>query len=186
MIALDPTKPLVWTVPGFLSAEACRDLVARTEAQGCEAAPVTTGRGFVMRPDIRNNDRAIFEDVALAAVLFDRARAHVPDSLLGRSPCGANERFRAYRSGPGQRFKPHYDGAFVRSPDEQSLLTFMIYLNDDFEGGETAFLDLEQLVVPRTGDALFFQHHVLHEGREVTRGTKYVLRSDVMYRATAS
>ena len=55
----------------------------------------------------------------------------------------------------------------------------MIYLNEDFEGGETAF---EHTVVrPRLGSALLFFHAILHEGREVTRGQKYVLRSDVMY-----
>ena len=36
-------------------------------------------------------------------------------------------------------------------------------------------------VLPRTGSALIFTHPVLHEGCEVTRGRKYVLRTDVMY-----
>lgn len=183
MIPLDPTKPLVWTAPAFLSADACASLIERVESLGCAAAPVTTARGFVMRPDVRNNDRAVFDDVELAASLFDRARALCPETLLGMRACGANERFRAYRYRAGQRFKPHYDGAFVRSPDEQSLVTFIVYLNDGYEGGETAFLDLDRTIVPRTGDALFFQHHLLHEGREVARGTKYVLRTDVMYRS---
>jgi prolyl 4-hydroxylase len=30
--------------------------------------------------------------------------------------------------------------------------------------------------------ALFFQHMVLHAGKRVVRGTKLVLRSDVLYR----
>jgi hypothetical protein len=33
----------------------------------------------------------------------------------------------------------------------------------------------------RTGMALVFEHALTHEGAEVTGGTKYVLRSDVMY-----
>ena len=71
---------------------------------------------------------------------------------------GANERLRCYRYAPGQRFAPHHDGSFFRSDDERSLLTFMIYLNEGFEGGETALLDLERVIVPRTGMALLFQH----------------------------
>ena len=58
----------------------------------------------------------------------------------------------------------------------------MVYLNEGFAGGETRFHDYEVDVVPRTGMALLFQHRVLHEGCVVTTGTKYVLRSDVMYR----
>jgi prolyl 4-hydroxylase len=95
---------------------------------------------------------------------------------------GANERLRCYRYAPGQRFKPHFDGSFARDHDERSLLTFMVYLNDDFEGGETALLDLDQMVAPKTGSALLFQHPILHEGCTVTRGVKYALRSDIMYR----
>lgn len=180
--SLDLSHPLAWTVPDVLSADECGDLIERIEAAGPEPAPVSMLRGPVMRPEIRNNHRAILEDVGLAAELFARVRQHVPASMSGMQVVGANERLRCYRYDPGERFAPHYDGAFVRSPDEYSLLTFMIYLNDGFEGGETDFPTLRDAVVPRTGTALLFQHRVLHEGCVVVRGRKYALRSDIMYR----
>ena len=34
----------------------------------------------------------------------------------------------------------------------------------------------------RTGDALWFQHMVLHAGKPVTRGVKHVLRTDVLFK----
>ncbi|MEZ4451764.1 MAG: 2OG-Fe(II) oxygenase [Nannocystaceae bacterium] len=179
---LDLTYPIHWTVEGLLSADECAELIARIEAAGPEAAPITTSRGPVMRPDIRNNDRAILEDAPLAEWLFERVRGHVPAVLGGMEVVGANERLRCYRYDPGQRFAPHYDGAYYRSSDEYSLLTFMVYLNDDFEGGETAFHELGERVIPRAGDALLFQHRVLHEGCAIVRGRKYVVRSDIMYR----
>jgi predicted 2-oxoglutarate/Fe(II)-dependent dioxygenase YbiX len=179
---LDHTGPLVWTVPDMLPAEACAALVAKIEALGPEAAPITTPRGFVMRPDIRNNKRVIFDDVALAARLFDGVGAALPQRLCGMRPSGANERFRCYRYEPGQRFAPHFDGAFVRDgTGERSLLTFMVYLNEEFDGGETAFHEFDVRVRPRTGTALLFQHRLLHESCVVTSGIKYALRSDVMY-----
>jgi hypothetical protein len=57
----------------------------------------------------------------------------------------------------------------------------MVYLNEGFGGGTTRFHDFDIDVRPRTGHALLFQHRLLHEGCEVASGTKYVLRSDVMY-----
>jgi predicted 2-oxoglutarate/Fe(II)-dependent dioxygenase YbiX len=183
-----PPKELIWSVDGFYSPDECAAAIAASEAAGFEEALVTTGRGMVMSKDVRNNDRHIFDDPALASSLFDRIRHNVPEFIRERHDdpatewqvCGVNERFRMYRYGPGHRFKPHLDGAFHRVPgQEESALTFMIYLNDDFEGGETAFQD--RVVRPRCGSALFFFHAILHEGREVTRGQKYVLRSDVMY-----
>src|SRR5947199_4424703 len=92
--SVDLSQPLVWTVPNVLSADECRALVARVDALGPAAAPITTARGFVHRPDVPNNTRVMFDDRALAATLFERVRAHVPVRLMGRSAHGANERLR--------------------------------------------------------------------------------------------
>ncbi len=179
--ALDHTAPMVFTVPAILSSDECQALVARIDALGPVAAPVSTAAGFEMRPDVRNNTRVMFDDRGFAAQLFERLRSSLPPVLCGMTACGVNERFRCYRYEPGQRFAPHYDGAFVRSAKERSQLTFMVYLNDAFTGGTTRFEDVE--VAPRTGMALLFQHYLLHEGCTVTTGAKYVLRSDVMFSA---
>ncbi|HEX3764150.1 MAG TPA: 2OG-Fe(II) oxygenase [Kofleriaceae bacterium] len=179
--SLDGEAPLVFTVADVYSAAECDAAIARTEQMGFAAAPITTAVGFVMRPDIRNNERVMFDDVELAAELFARIRDAVPGRLCGRRPVGVNERFRCYRYTPGQRFAPHYDGAFQRSSHERSELTFMIYLNDGFTGGQTAFHECGVEVEPHRGEALLFQHMLLHEGATVRSGVKYVLRSDVMY-----
>jgi predicted 2-oxoglutarate/Fe(II)-dependent dioxygenase YbiX len=180
--SLDHGGPLVFTIPDVLTREQCAQLVARIDALGPTDAPITTSRGFVMRPEIRNNQRVIIDDAELARELFERVRGSVPANLFGRRAVGANERFRCYRYEPGQQFAPHYDGAFARNGSERSELTFMVYLNEGFGGGTTRFHDFDIDVRPRTGHALLFQHRLLHEGCEVTSGTKYVLRSDVMYR----
>jgi hypothetical protein len=180
---LDSRNPLIITVDALLSETDCEALIARIEAAGPTAAPITTSRGFVMRPDIRNNTRVMFDDPALATRLFEQVRHHVPARLEGEwELCGANERLRCYRYEPGQYFAPHFDGAFHRSRDERSLLTFIVYLNACSAGGQTRFLDLEQAVEPKPGAALLFNHHLLHEGAEVKAGVKYALRSDLMYR----
>ncbi|WP_315705976.1 MULTISPECIES: hypothetical protein [unclassified Bradyrhizobium] len=38
------------------------------------------------------------------------------------------------------------------------------------------------VITPEQGMALLFHHPIMHRGDPVTRGRKYVLRSDVMYR----
>lgn len=183
--AFDQAAPLVFTVADVLAADECEALIARIDALGPTAAPISTAAGFVMREDVRNNTRVIFDDLALARTLFERIAPDLPAQLCGMHPVGANERFRCYRYERQQQFATHRDGSFVRSDDEMSLLTFMVYLNDGFAGGETKFHDAT--VVPRRGLALLFQHFLLHEGSAVTSGVKYVLRSDVMYRrATAA
>ena len=78
------------------------------------------------------------------------------------------------------------DGSVRRGETEESLLTFMVYLSEVEEGGETNFYradgTLEFAVRPSPGQALAFLHRRLHEGAAVRRGRKYVLRTDILYR----
>ena len=180
---LDLRHPLFWTVENMLSEAECKELIERIEAARPELASINTAAGHVIRPDVRNNTRVIFDDDELAAMLYERVRDKLPETLMGWQVCGANERLRCYRYEPGQRFGAHFDGSYQRSDSERSLLTFMIYLNGGFEGGATTFLELGEAVVPKPGLALLFQHPILHEGSEVTAGIKYAIRSDIMYRA---
>ena len=66
-----------------------------------------------------------------------------------------------------------------------SKLTFMVYLSDVPQGGETRFfgndMSVQVAVRPEAGKALVFEHTILHEGVAAEDGTKYVLRTDVMY-----
>lgn len=169
-----------FTLTNFLSAEECAEQIARSEASGYEASQIDTGRGMVLDESIRNNERLLVDDEQLAQLLWNRLKDYLPSFLGNWRPSGLNERLRYYRYREGARFAWHRDGAFERLPTERSRMTFMVYLNDAFEGGETDFGDF--IVTPKTGDALCFEHSLMHEGRAVTSGTKYVLRTDVIYK----
>ena len=41
-------------------------------------------------------------------------------------------------------------------------------------------------VLPKTGTALIFNHDTLHEGQPVTKATKYIIRTEVMFRRVDS
>jgi 2-oxoglutarate-Fe(II)-dependent oxygenase superfamily protein len=178
-------SPLIFTIHDFLPPKECEESIAASEKIGYGDAPITTASGFEMRKDIRDNMRVMFDDVPLALKLFERARPFLPPRINHWELLALNERLRFYRYDLGQTFRPHYDGSFSRSRREWSLLTFMIYLNDDFTGGETVFytdVGAERaMVVPRQGLALVFEHRQLHEGAPIKSGRKYVLRTDVMY-----
>jgi predicted 2-oxoglutarate/Fe(II)-dependent dioxygenase YbiX len=183
---LDGTN--VYLIHDFLSGPECSDWIARSERIGYADAPITVGAGrFEMRKDIRNNARVMIDDPEAARALWARATPYLPREERMWLACGLNERLRLYRYDPGQRFAPHYDGAFERNPFEASRRTFMVYLNEVERGGETVFYDDGSLradlrVRPEPGCALVFAHRLLHEGAPVARGRKYVLRTDVMYR----
>jgi prolyl 4-hydroxylase len=188
----------IYLLEGFLSRAICQQLIDYAEQCGFEEAMVNVGNGQQrMVKEVRNNQRVIVKDFKLAEQLWQRAApmitetfpmnrvASSPEAIefaaQGRAyrPISVNEMFRYYKYEMGERFNRHRDGSYVRTTTERSHLTFMVYLNEDFEGGETEFDDLT--VVPKTGDALLFHHPIKHTGCEVTKGVKYALRSDIMF-----
>jgi len=180
----------VFTVPQLFTPAECREYIRLSEEIGYEDALLTSPQGNVRRTDIRNNQRVMFQDENLARRLWERIEDFVPYEIEDRTAVGVNELLRFYRYDPGQWFNWHQDFPFERDNGEQSYYTFLVYLNDDFEGGETSFEDSysaesfdEFSVSPVQGTALFFEHAIHHKGEPVTRGRKYVLRSDVMYSA---
>jgi predicted 2-oxoglutarate/Fe(II)-dependent dioxygenase YbiX len=186
----------IFLIHEFLTPEECAEHVRLSEEAGYDDAPISTGRGAVVRKDVRNNDRVMIDDPTLASVLFARAEPFLPPNFLIWNAVGLNERFRYYRYTKGQKFDWHFDGPFTRENGESSKLTFMIYLNDGFLGGETVFnlkrygvvrdCDPQVRVFPTAGAALVFRHDVLHTGAMVLDGVKYVIRSDVMFRHVSS
>lgn len=161
---------------------------------------------------IRVTDRLQVESQRAADSLYQRIRPFVKDCIdLSQDwprgiqknyhgwkyyPCGLNESLRFCRYEEGGFFLPHHDGGFDRNEFERSLYTLMVYLNDDFEGGATNFYredqrhytpgDPSKIVYtyqPQAGDVIVFHSQIVHDGSLVTKGYKYILRSEVMYSA---
>lgn len=63
------------------------------------------------------------------------------------------------------------------------LLTFIIYLNDVDEGGETEFLYYPRRIKPRTGRGILFpcQFQHTHRGNQPLTGEKYIVTGWIEY-----
>jgi predicted 2-oxoglutarate/Fe(II)-dependent dioxygenase YbiX len=170
----------VFVLHNFWSKQRCEDFMASIQTKNFEKATINTGMGARVVDHIRNNERLMYKDHDLVQELWDRLQPYAVQQYGESTACGLNEMIRVYKYGVGQVFKRHRDESYRRSRHEASFFTFMIYLNDGYEGGETSFQKAE--VVPTQGSALIFPHHLLHEGNEVTAGEKLVLRTDIMYR----
>jgi len=178
---LEKITDKVFVIHNFMSAEECEEYIEWSEQKGYDEAKVGYGKKQVMNKMVRNNERIIYDSQEMANELWRRLEPFAPKETIIGTACGINERFRFYKYKPGQRFKPHIDGSFIRNINEWSSYTFMVYLNDVEDGGATIFNNTNTKVLPETGKALIFFHKIMHEGEEVRKGLKYVLRSDVMY-----
>jgi prolyl 4-hydroxylase len=172
----------IFVIENFISQKECEKLIEQSEAIGYEEAKVDAGGGKQMiLKGVRNNDRILYTNQILADELWQKAKPFLPPTIGRYSSIGLNELFRFYKYSPGQRFKMHIDGSYQRNEIECSFYTFLLYLNDDFEGGETEFQNI-CMVNPKQGSLLVFYHPLKHEGKVLISGKKYCLRSDVMYK----
>jgi WD40 repeat protein len=174
----------------FLSREECQELIALAEARGFNSAAAN------YPPTYRNNDRLVLDDPALAGRFHGRLQKLAPPEIAGWRLDSVNERLRFCRYSANQQFSIHQDGVHHRGPDCRSMLTFMIYLTDgsEFTGGDTEFFaagpraaraEVLSRVRPKAGRLILFDHALWHAGAVVTSGTKYIVRSDVLYRRKA-
>ena len=167
-----------FSLQDFLSAPECNELIQLAQAGGFSAADVRASGGPKAMPMVRNNERVLVESPQWVALLWQRLTQVALPTMGVEVAKGLPKDLRFYKYSPGQRFKMHKDGPWTEA-GLTSQLTLLVYLNEGFSGGDTSFREFT--VQPRTGSALLFIHDTWHEGTAVTEGTKYVLRSDVLY-----
>lgn len=131
----------------------------------------------------RSNDRITIHDEQLAARFY----LSIEDCVGlfredGFEPVGCNPRFHLYSyNTPGDRFTLHADQPYIAG-DTISFYTVLVYLNDTYEGGEALIGGTEKFK-PRAGTAVLFPHYILHGAAPLVSGTRYTLRTDVLYRS---
>ena len=82
-------------------------------------------------------------------------------------------------------YKPHSDAEFFDQEKRQWCRIFdrdyslLLYLNDDFRGGEVEFTYFNYTFEPKKGDLLIFPSNYLylHEAKKVESGVRYVIVS---------
>ena len=186
-------SPRLVAIDGFLEPRVSAWLVGLAQGR-LKPAPVydPTG-GADVESRARNNSFVEFGvlncDVVLLLVRQRIART------LG-VPLGALENSQILHYAVGQEFVPHYDFLDATAPDVarrgQRIVTFLIYLNADFEGGETEFPRLDVRHKGAPGDALYFVNldragigdpRTIHAGMPPTQGEKWLFSQWVRNRA---
>ncbi|KAI8099575.1 uncharacterized protein BX664DRAFT_321636 [Halteromyces radiatus] len=188
----------IYLIPHFFNAKECESLIQYFDTH---LTPQTVSLYPKPGEAFRSNDRQSMQDPILANKIWelglDKLCAQeegINQVSLPRQPCGLNSNLRIYRYRPGQRFEAHYDDTVKDTATGYwTDWTLLIYLNDTMEGGETVFykdhgkkkkkMSDPVVIRPQQGLALLHrhgQHCLLHEALEVTRGNKWVLRSDVL------
>ena len=154
----------------------------------------------VCREYIQTADRAGWQPSNIRDLnpLFSRTQASIPIDLqalftaiqpIAPSQLGPLEivsliahRTACMRYTEGEYFGVHTDAPFIAPDGACTGLSLVLYLNENYDGGETVFPDLALEVRPATGKIVLFPPTLRHLSQPITRGAKYIIRSEVLYR----
>jgi prolyl 4-hydroxylase len=192
-------SPRIAAVEDFAVPEMCDWLIARARPRMTPAKVYDHATGGPRRESVRTNSECHFlrEDSDLILAIL-RARIAAVTEL----PVCAMEATAVLHYLVGQEFLPHFDFLNSSSPGYakdvaergQRVLTFLLCLNDDYEGGETEFPALGKRWKGQKGNALFFWNvepngapdkRTAHAGLPPTRGEKWLLSQWIRARAAA-
>lgn len=115
---------------------------------------------------------------------------------------GVNPLMRFIKYLPNGSLIPHYDSPFVYNEQKSTLMSLVIYLSDGQEGA-TRFIkdsqdeipledrnfqdwgrkatseEIKSFKKPKKGEAIAFEHKLLHDSEDLVNETKIILRTDI-------
>jgi prolyl 4-hydroxylase len=162
---------------GLLTAAECVYLIQTAEPWFRPSLRYDSN-GRAVRDTTRTSDGAAFhwlvEDPVVHAI--NRRVAAITATNYDQG-----EALQVLRYSPGQEYRPHFD--FLEGTDNPRPWTALLYLNEEYQGGATAFVKTGLEVRGNVGDVLVFRNEgpdgrreplAEHAGLPITAGTKYL------------
>ncbi len=169
--------PEVLHYPRLFSRAEC-DFLRRVAEPLYEPSSVYDSSGTLVRDLLRTSHGAtlhwLIEDPAVHALNRRLAK------ISGTAP-EQGEAIQILKYQRGEEYRPHLD--FVRASENQRNLTALVYLNDEYVGGETWFVQTDLKIKGKRGDAILFRNTLPdrqpdkmseHASLPVISGVKYL------------
>jgi hypothetical protein len=179
-------QPFVRRFEKLLTVEECEYIVGLASRLLVPASVVDGSSEQGKRSGDRTNSVAVFwpmhQDIVLHAIDLRLAKA-------AGLPLANGEMMNILMYKPGEEYRAHFDffapeiAGAERSG--QRIRTLLVWLNDDYAGGETYFINAKMNLRGAAGDAVVFHNcnavtgapdrETLHAGLPVTSGQKWLL-----------
>lgn len=158
----------------LLDPDTCNKIIQKSEEDGFVKSQVIKDGKNVQDNYSRSSSTLWFND---SFGITERIRSIVPS--IGNLKL---EGWQLVKYNIGEEFKAHHD---CLNKINDRLFTTVIYLNDDFSGGETHFPVTGDTIIPKQGKLVIWKNLLsgkcnsksLHASTPVTQGIKYVLVS---------
>lgn len=180
--------PRIRRLDGFLPNSMCDWMIERARPRVARARIYDSTDMAGKESEARTNSSTDFAMIDLDLILL---LIQTRIAAMASVPLFAMEKSMVLHYTEGQEFKPHFDYLDPTKPAQladmkqfgQRLATCLIYLNDDFQGAETAFPRLNEKYRCDKGGALVFANvdeqgnpdpQTLHAGLPPMQGEKWL------------
>lgn len=177
----------VYIYDNFVSPEDCDRIIEIASKKGLVESTIVKENGVpAVDTDIRMSKQTWLEDHQHPAV----KRLSQKTAELTGFPMSHQEFLQVVEYSPDGYYRPHFDASFdttivpyTHKGCGPRIYTLLVFLNDDFEGGETEFPFLSVKVEPKKGRAILFRNtcpnnivipESFHGGRDVRNGSKWI------------
>ena len=171
---------LLKSIPSVFTNYECEKLIALAEKGGFLQINENEYNG-------RKSLRFLKNDHQLSYLIFSKIINFIPQTYLGKTFFYVNPLLRFLKYNKGDYFELHRDGQYEDDKGNISLITVLIYLNCDYEGGKTTFYlhnneNKNPIILnPEIGLVSLMDQRILHEVPKLESGIKYVIRTELMY-----
>ena len=178
-------NPRIVVFGNLLSDQECDELIELAKPRLARSLTVATKTGGEEVNDDRTSNGMFFQRGETGVV--QRLEARLARLLNWPEENGEGLQILHYR--PGAEYKPHFDYFDPVEPGTPSILkrggqrvaTIVMYLAEPEKGGGTTFPDVNLVVAPKRGNAVFFSYdrphpvtRTLHGGAPVLAGEKWI------------
>jgi hypothetical protein len=180
------TNEHIYEYPNVATSEECDRIISLAKEKGMSQDRHLDGKYLQSREHTYNP--SLTEQVWLDTTkdimftLNDRISTILHRSLLHQPPFEIIKYTRSTE--PSDPHHDTYDKAYLQHYHvKQRFATMVLFLNDDYQGGETYFPLLDKVIYPKKGTLLFFynvhsnmttRNTSLHHSYSITHGEKWV------------
>jgi prolyl 4-hydroxylase len=172
-------------IPNFLTDEECEKIIELSNNKLFPSKIYSNDKDLYSVNSRQSEQCWLRDDIPIIKNISDRVRHYT------KTYNNHQEELQVVNYSTGGFFSPHYDPCdgdyeYCKRMDSDNgprMLTVLFYLNDDFEGGETVFPNINKVVKPQKGKAVIFKsvnnngviiRQALHGGEPVKNGNKWI------------